>query len=132
MAGKAFSQKALTQALRSLSAEAFTIRDNGDVVTRYQKLAEMIWNQALGFEETVVDDEGNRKKVIHKPVAWCQQYIFERLEGKSAVAVTEDEGRIKASDRVRELAKSRLNSLAVAAAGPEKKGPPKHKPKEKS
>lgn len=110
-----------------------TITDDGTPVTRAQALSDLVWKFALGWEETTRDEEGNLKKVTHKPIAWAMQYLFERLEGKAPIAASEDAVRIKASDRVRELAKDRVNSLAVAAAGTVSvsKGPPKHKPKEK-
>jgi len=110
--------RALTNELRKLAAEVHTITNDGTPVTREQALADMIWKLALGWTETVLDEEGNRKKVTHPPVAWAMQYLFERIEGKAPQAIVEDAGGIKAADRVRELAKDRINSLARVAAGP--------------
>lgn len=113
-----FGSKALTNELRKLANEAFTITNDGTPVTREQKLAELIWKQALGWTETIRDDDGNPKTVVHPPVAWAQQYLFERLEGKAPQAIPEDSGGIKAVEKVRQLAKDRINNMAKVAAGP--------------
>lgn len=118
-----FGTRALTGELKKLASEVHTITDDGTPVTREQALAAMIWQQALGWVETIRDEDGNRKEVKHPPVAWCQQFLFERTEGKAPIATTEDAGGIKAADKVRQLAKDRLNKLARVAAGPPKKGP---------
>lgn len=116
--------RALTGELKKLAAEVHTITDDGTPVTREQALANMIWRQALGWVEVIRDDEGNRKEIQHPPVAWCQQFLFERVEGKAPIAIVDETGGIKAADKVRQLAKDRINSLSKA-----KVGPPKHKPK---
>jgi len=121
------NQKALTAALRAMSGQAIDIEPNGTPITRYEKLAALIWEGAIGGEKTERDEEGTLRRVIVKPVAWMQQFIFERLEGKAQPAAAEDEGRIKASDRVRELARERINKLTLKHAGVPK-GPPKHRP----
>lgn len=121
------SQKALTGELKKLAAEAVDITPDGTPITREQKLAQLIWNQALGWTEEVRDDEGNRKEIKHQPVGWCQQYLFERIEGKAPQAVPDEHTGMKAADKVRELAKDRINQMATAAVG--KGGPPKYKPK---
>lgn len=116
--------RALTGELKKLAAEAHTITDDGTPITREQALAEMIWRQALGWIEVIRDDEGNRKEIPHPPVAWCQQFLFERMEGKAPIATVDETGGIKAADKVRQLSKDRINKLAAATSGP-----PKHKPK---
>lgn len=135
---KAASTRALTKYLNELGAQAHTIDDGGDPITREQALAELLWKLALGWTEYTKDEEGNRKEVKHPPVAWAIQYIYDRKEGRTAPTVMEDETRVRAADKVRDLAKNRVNQLASAAAGPApdrptaaRKGPPKHKPKPK-
>jgi hypothetical protein len=119
-----FSSRALTGELRRMANEAVTITDDGTPVTREQLLSQLIWKQALGWDEETCDDDGNRKLIKHPPVAWCQQFLFERIEGKAQVAVTDNESGIKAADKVRELSKDRINKLAAV-----KMGPPSRKPK---
>lgn len=131
MAANKINSRALTKHLQLLGQQIHTIDDDGNPITREEALARLLWNMALGYEEKTRDDEGNLKTVYHTPVAWAIQLVYDRREGKVPVAIGEDETRIKAADRVRELAKDRLNALAMAAAGPAKKGPPSYKPKEK-
>jgi hypothetical protein len=122
-----FGGKALTAELRKLAAEVHTVTNDGTPVTREQRLGELIWQQALGWTEESRDDNGTMKKVVHLPVAWAQQYLFERLEGKAPVAVAENDGGMKAADKVRSLAKDRVNALAAKAAVGK---PPSYKPKQ--
>lgn len=129
MAAGRLGTKALTAELRKLAVEAITILDNGDPVTREQALASLIWKQALGWTEETRDDNGTLKKTVHPPVAWAQQYLFERMEGKAPVAMTEHGEGMKAADKVRALSRDRLNKLAVSIAGPLM--PPSYKPKAK-
>jgi hypothetical protein len=119
--------KALTGELRKLASEVHTSDAHGNAITKEQALSDLIWKQALGWEEVTRDEMGNLVKVLHKPVAWAQQYLFERLEGKAPIAMPDNDGGMKAADKVRQLAKDRINARAVASAGIGK--PPKHKPK---
>lgn len=125
------SQRALTKHLNAIGQEAHTIDDAGNPISKEEALARLLWDFALGFTEETRDDEGTLKKVKHKPAPWAMQYIYDRKEGRTAPTIMEDEGRIRAADKVRDLAKNRANQLAAAAAGPvpATKGPPKHKPK---
>lgn len=115
--------KRLTEELRKLAVEAYTIDNEGNPVTREGALAALIWRQALGWEEKTRDAYGNQQIVSHPPVAWCQQFLYERMEGKAPVATAEAGDGIKAVDKVRKLAKDRLNALVEP-----KPGPPTHKP----
>jgi hypothetical protein len=124
-----FNARALTGHLRTLASEVHTVLDDGTPVTREQRLAALIWDQALGYTEVTRDEEGNRKEVIHKPVAWAQQYLYERIDGKAMVMQPDGETGLKAADKVRDLAKQRVNALAAAVVP---SGPPKFKPKPKS
>jgi hypothetical protein len=118
--GDLLSSKALTNELRKLSAEAFTITDDGTPVTRAQRLAELIWRLAVGYTETITTDSGNKKEVEHPPVPWAMKFAFERIEGRSPEAQTEETERISAADKVRQLSKDRINKMAAVASGPPK------------
>lgn len=114
--------RALTAELRKLGTQVFTINDDGTQLTREEVLAELIWKQALGWVEkwTERDDRGTliQREVKHPPVAWAQQYLFERMEGKAAQAIADETGGIKAAEKVRDLARQRINTLAKIATGP--------------
>ena len=102
--------------------------EEGELLTKGEALARLLWRKALGWVEKTRDDEGNESELIHKPEAWAINLVYERMEGKTPQAVTEqDESRVKAVDKVRELAVARINDLASAAL--EKSGPPPFKKK---
>lgn len=125
--------RALTTELRKLGAEVVTVSDDGTQLTREEVLADLIWKQALGWTEKIVerDKDGNRseRELRHNPVAWAQQYLFERMEGKAPQALVEEGTGIKASEKVRDLARQRINTLSKIASGPPlPKPPPKANP----
>lgn len=121
--GAKVGTKALTVELRRLASQAIDVDDDGGPISREAALASLIWKQALGWTERVRDDNGNLTEKKHPPVAWAQQYVFERLEGKVTQAVPDEHGSIKAVDRVRELSRDRLNLLSRVAQGPPKVAP---------
>jgi len=119
------STKALTQQVRKLGEQIISVTDDGSPISRNEALAQMLWDMALGHTSRERDTDGTMREVYHPPVAWCAQYIYERQEGRSPTAVPENDTRIRAADRVRDLAKARLNKIAVAVAGPPQHKPPK-------
>jgi len=127
---KKYNSRELTNHVRQLAAEAHDWSEADGVITKGEALARLLWRKALGYTEETVTDEGERKEVFHKPESWAIQLLYDRMEGKTPQAVPEDEDRIKAADRVRELAAGRLNSLAQEAVGAsaenlKQQGPPK-------
>ena len=110
--------------MRKLAEEAFSVTDDGTPLTRAEALARLLWNMALGYSEKVRDENGTLKDVAHPPVAWASQFLYDRLEGRPQTAIAEDETRVKAAERVRDLSKQRLNKMAASVIGP-----PVHRPK---
>lgn len=130
MAKTPINTRNLTKHLNALGAEAHDVHPDGSPMTREEALAILLWKKALGYKEKTRNDEGSWVETVYKPEAWAMQYIYERKEGKTTPAPAEDSGRVKASDRVRELARERLNRMATTVAVPLlAKGPPKFKPK---
>lgn len=123
MAVPKYSSKELTRHLRLMAAEADTLLDNGEVVTKAEALARVLWGKALGFKK-VEQRAGAMVEVEHMPEAWAIQMVWERLEGKVPNAMADDGGKMSATDRVSELNKSRINKMANSATTP-KSGPPK-------
>lgn len=120
-----YDTRALTNKLRELAAEVHDMDPDGTMVTRGEALASLLWNKALGYKEQFIDDDGDKAEIIHPPEAWALQLVYDRLEGKTPVAIQEDSGKIKAKDKVGDLAKKQLNALAAAGPDLKSKGPPK-------
>ena len=107
---------------------------DGTVLTRGEALAKLVWDRALGWTEVKIDDTGKESFLYHEPTSWAMQLIWDRIEGKVPMAVTEDDDKPKVKDRVDEMATTRFNDLASRAHDEveelKKKGPPKRKPVE--
>lgn len=119
------SSRALTANLRELASQAVDIDKAGNPITREMALADLIWKQALGWIEETRDDSGTLQQKKHAPVAWAQQFLYERLEGKPPPATPEVGNAIKARDKIDDLVKNRLNAVAAAMAA-RRQGPPTH------
>jgi hypothetical protein len=118
------SKRLLSQKLKELAEQAVSVEDNGDPISRAEALAKLIWDKALGCVTMERDDEGNLKERRNKPEAWAIQFLAERMEGKAPQAVADEASGIRAADRVRDLAKDRINRISTVVTGP-----PKHKKK---
>lgn len=132
MAKPRYMGKELTRHLRDLAMEAETITDSGESLTKAQALAAALWKKALGWTENRKMDDGSYKEIVHAPEAWAIQLIYDRLEGKVAQSVDDGGDKPKIADRVSELAKKRVNSLAQAVVGqsaPKPPAPPKLPPR---
>ena len=105
------AKKLLSEELRKLGDEVVDVDDNGDGITRSQKLANLVWKYALGYTDEARDDKGFVKKKDYAPAPWAAQYIFERLEGKVPQAVLDEVKKTTAADKVSNLAKSKINAL---------------------
>ena len=129
---KGYNSKEVTNHLRLLAAEAHDISiEDGSIITKGQALAKLIWDKALGYTEKKKDDEGVETEIFHEPASWAIQMVYDRMEGKTSQAITEDEHRVTAAEKVRGLALARFNDSARKTADPVvvKKGPPKFKGK---
>ncbi len=121
MAKDKLSNRALTTRLRELMASVHTsdINDDGEVVmtTKAERLAELLADRALGWEEQVtvpnkkVPGGIEEKTVVHKPEKWAMVMVYERLEGKTPVAMPDETKGLTVSDKVSELAVTRINDL---------------------
>lgn len=107
-----FIGKSLRAELRKLASEiSDQVDEAGDPLTNDQVLARMIWRQAKGWTEVIRDDNGNKKEIVHPPVAWAQQFIYLQVDGKVPEASPDDTQGIRAVDKVSELAAERLNNI---------------------
>lgn len=108
----ALTNKTISRYLEELGAQIHSVDDEGNPVTREHAIADLVWKMALGYTEKIRDlTTGQWKEVYRPPVAWAMELVWDRREGKVAQAQTEDVGKIKAADKVRDLARTRLNAL---------------------
>jgi len=114
----------ITQHLRRLAKQAHDMTVDGEVVTREEALAILLYQKALGMEVVTKDLEGRETRTQFKPEAWAIQLIYERMEGKTANAAEPETTKLTAAERIRGLAKERINALTKSTVG---KGPPKVK-----
>lgn len=119
-----FKGRELTHHVRELGAEASEMLANGDVITRDEALARLLWEKALGYTKLMKNKlTGQMEEVYFGPEAWAIQLIYERREGKVAQAEPEKASKPTTAEKVSELSKSRINSF-VGVGAPAKKGPP--------
>ena len=119
MARQKYNTRQLTDKLRELAArlhETRLVDGQVELVTAGEKLAELIFKDALGYTE-LVEEPGDvpgtmvEKHIVHKPQAWAKQFIWDRLEGKTPMALPDDKGGLTAADRVEELQRDTINSV---------------------
>ena len=101
----------LTKQLRILAAQIDVLSQDGlTLISKAEKLAEICWQRALGYEERTADG----KLIPHNPETWAIQLLFDRLEGRVPVAVDDGSGKTLA-EKVTELGKAKINALAAEA-----------------
>jgi ethanolamine utilization protein EutP (predicted NTPase) len=104
------AKRVLTKALEALSTQAVTQNDDGEIITRAERLAELVWQYALGFTDT---DVKTGKEVVHRPATWAIHLLFDRMEGRVVTKiVTKGKDKVSVADRVSELSKTSINRLA--------------------
>lgn len=115
-----FSNRALTERLRELMAEVHDshLGDEGELtmVTKGERLAEILVERALGWDEVTIEETDipgaiREKTVKHKPERWAIEMCYDRLEGKTPQALTDETVGLSATDKISELAKRKINTL---------------------
>lgn len=99
--------KLLTTELKRLAQLIHTMDDEGNPLTKLQALSKMVWDKALGY---TIEDPQKDTKTEYKPERWAICLLFERLEGKVALADKDSKERPLA-DRISEAGKSKINKL---------------------
>ena len=101
----------LTEHLKRLGSENVSIEDKSD--TRFEALAKLVWDKALGYREEIKLGNGEIETTIHKPDRGFIGMIFDRTEGRVApVAADDSKKKVSLADRIGEQSKVRLNRLA--------------------
>lgn len=101
----------LNKLITKLGNEAYTLSDDGTPLTRFEALAKLVWDMALGYK---TKDPKTDVETIHFPDKSFITMIYDRMEGKVplATSVKGDKDRVSAAKKVSEQTKSRLNDLA--------------------
>lgn len=103
----------LSKLIKQIGHEKHTIDDEGQVLTKFEALARLVWNRALGYTE---EDVETGEKTVHKPDKGFINLVFDRTEGKvPTIATGGDKDKAKVADRVGEQVRSRINRLAERA-----------------
>jgi hypothetical protein len=106
-----YKSRELTEYLKRVAVEAHDWSEESGAISKSEALARILWNKALGSKEVKVNDKGEEREITNKPESWAIQLIYDRLEGKSPMAIPDDEGKLTAADKVREMTKERANAL---------------------
>ncbi len=111
---KAIIGRLLTKSLRELAVDIIEIDPSvdGKATTRAEKLAQVLWDHALGYTEHRRAEEGaNMVEIVHKPAPWAITLLYDRLEGK--VAPTNDPGveRPSLGDKLKATGARRINKI---------------------
>ena len=105
--------KNLTDLVKLIGKEVHTIDNDGVPISKDERLIRLLWDIALGYEETTRDDDGNESIFKHKPQKWAMQEIIARREGSIPAPASDVGNRMSAAKQVRDLVKNRLNGLVV-------------------
>jgi hypothetical protein len=82
--------------------------DDQRMCTRAEKLAEIIWKNALGFTEI---NPKTGDTIIHDPSLSYQKMLLDRMEGRiQDVSATKAKKAI--ADRIKDTTKSKINEIA--------------------
>jgi len=118
-----FGGKKLTALLREIALEAHDWSEEHGAITKGEALARLLFRRALGWEEVKISDEGERSTIKHPSEFAAMSLIYDRLEGKTPMALPEADQRVKTLQKVRDLAKLRVNGV-TAAVNKAKSTPP--------
>jgi hypothetical protein len=102
----------LSKYLRSLALDCETINNAGDPVTNAAALAKFVWKAALGYKDV---DIKTGAIIAHEPDWRAIELLYNRIEGRIPVAIVEENAR-SLTEKVSDLGKARINSMAKAAA----------------
>ena len=108
--------KLLSSFIRQIAGEVteFVKDPDGEdrMVTKAEKLARIMWKEALGCEEEqdVYKDgvKTGTKKITHRPDKSMIGLLWDRIEGRAPLMSTDDGRKLSAAERVTEQGKKRI------------------------
>lgn len=104
----------LSQYLREISNEETEMvadpkTGEDRMATKAEALARRIWQDALGWTETVINKDGEAVKLSHLPSRAAQTIVFDRIEGRAPASTGESAGKLTAAERVSEQSVKRIS-----------------------
>ena len=82
--------------------------------TRAERLAELVWERALGYETTSIDEDGKEATIKQPPAQWAINVILDRTEGRVMNAPEESNTNTELVHHLDSLMVSHINNLTHA------------------
>ncbi len=104
--------KLLSKFVRQIAEEATECllgeNDNDRMVTKAEALARIMWDTALGKDIKETDEHGVPVTIRRRPDKGMMALIWDRMEGKSPIAIAESDETLTVAERVTEQGKNRI------------------------
>lgn len=99
----------LNNLIRKLGMEQVSVDNDGNPITRFNQLANLIWERALGYKEA---DIKKNVEIKHNPDKAFIRMIYDRMEGRiPTVQPDKDTKKVELADKISNQTKSRINAL---------------------
>jgi ABC-type sugar transport system ATPase subunit len=113
MPAQPIPKRLVSQELKKLMATVYDIDPDGMPITHARKLAILMVDRAIGYTEEKIDDSGTRRRIEHEPDPEFIKICLDRYEGKVPQYQEEEGETITTNERITEMLKERLNTVAV-------------------
>ncbi len=104
--------KLLSKFVRQISeeeTECLLGEDGNDrMVTKAEALARIMWDAALGKDIKETDEQGAAVTIRRRPDKGMMALLYDRMEGKSPIAITDSDDAITIAEKVTEQGKNRI------------------------
>ena len=113
LGNKARTGRVVSEYMRGIASERTEcirnpVTGKKELVSKAEALARLVWEKALG---KVWDDEA-KQFVTDKPSITHLKLLLERCEGKAGSAGEIDDGKLSVPDKISEINRKRMNSMA--------------------
>jgi hypothetical protein len=108
----------LSKFIRQIAEETEFVLGEGSeddrMISKAEMLARKMWRMALGYEELIVTDDGN-KKVQHAPDLKMAAIIMDRMEGRCGTATEDEVTRPTTASKITDQGKKRIAAIGGLA-----------------
>ena len=120
----------LSKFIRLIAEETEFVQGKGSdedrMVTNAELIAREMWKQAKGWEELIICEDGNTKRVVHPPDTKIAFLLMDRMEGRAPTAITDSDDRPSTAKKIKEQGIKRIQAAGrlkdvrhIAKADPE-------------